>query len=120
MSKSSSNTVVVPPPINMDMDSEGLAVYNENGFTVGTEKPQKQPNNFILYPNPATDKLTCDIPYYDSPVDLQIFTLNGKCIFNCGSILFPKSLDIGYLPKGIYILKIRTNYSILTEKFIKQ
>ncbi len=74
---------------------------------------------FNLYPNPATDQLTIDIPSGSEIKYCSIVNLNGRLIMNLQTTDI-KTIDIGTLPSGIYFLCIKTDTKKLSVKrFIK-
>ena len=77
-------------------------------------------NEFKIYPNPVKDFLFIESP--NSSIDeVQLLDLQGKIIHH--QLISSESikLDIKNLPKGIYILQIKSKHQILqTEKIIKK
>ena len=79
-----------------------------NAFLSNVEIERKK--GITIYPNPSSDKIY--IEFDEQITDLKILSLNGRKIKE----LFPmKTVDISYLKKGVYILKINDNF----VKFIK-
>ena len=78
-------------------------------------------NNDIIkvYPNPTKGLLNISIlSNYDGDVKIQLFDLNGRKVYNenSSSLSNVKTLNIGQLQKGIYLLKIDgTNLSYTTK-----
>jgi hypothetical protein len=76
---------------------------------------------FQLYPNPAHSMLNVELPEQQSPTLIEIFDLKGNLIQSYiatrqGII----SQDISTLPLGTYLLRVHTEKSILTRKFIRE
>lgn len=70
-------------------------------------------SGFVLYPNPVKDKL-----YINNPEEIksvQIYTIQGKLVnvFN----EFP--LSLAGLPKGVYIVRVQTQYSSENATIVK-
>ena len=66
-----------------------------------------------FYPNPVTGIL-----YFksDQPLDLQIFTLDGKTQL---SKRVKESIDLSHLNDGLYIIKIKSQGTAKTYRLIK-
>jgi len=76
-------------------------------------------NNFAIYPNPAN--IYVQIKSNLKVKSIGIYDIYGRNIkilsgFKCISGL----INIKFLPKGIYFIKLKTNQGILVKKFIKQ
>lgn len=79
-----------------------------NAFLSNHEIESKK--EITIYPNPSSFNIY--IEFDEQITDLKILSLNGRKIKE----LFPmKNVDISYLKKGVYILKINDNF----VKFIK-
>jgi hypothetical protein len=86
------------------------------GYTMGLEDLQTK--NLIVFPNPAKDKIRVQT---DLKIDsYQILDFTGKVIQQNQSNSTSKSIDIGQLPKGTYVLQIQSGNQKFQEKFIKQ
>ncbi|MDR0970263.1 MAG: T9SS type A sorting domain-containing protein [Lentimicrobiaceae bacterium] len=75
-------------------------------------------NNIKLYPNPATDYITIQLPDNESGI-LSIYDLLGKKSFETTIDAGSKVIDISKLKSNIYMLKIETSSEVFTSKFIK-
>jgi surface protein len=69
----------------------------------------------LIYPNPATDKLY--INGIKTMATISVFDLLGKQIFSVKTI---KEVDVDFLPKGVYLIKIRENQNQATIRFMKK
>lgn len=80
--------------------------------TMGTDESQK---NISIYPNPTSDFLnikTENIKVKSS----TIYDLSGKQIFSTQD----SSIDVGFLPSGVYVIVIKTENGEKTFKWIKR
>ncbi len=84
-------------------------------------------NEFNIFPNPVSDKLTIMFPSTNldnSEWEMMIINMEGrKMLFTKGSqIDIQKSIDysINKIPPGIYILQLKNQEIEFTEKFIKE
>lgn len=71
-------------------------------------------NNISIYPNPAKDYLNINA---DDIAFAQILSVDGKLI---PTKLENKKINIISLPKGVYILQVKTKGKTFNKKFIKQ
>jgi len=82
---------------------------------VSSTKEYENNNEFIVYPNPATDLI--HISNANQIAAYQIFQFDGKQVASGNS--FP--INSNEFTKGIYLIKIQTkNNQIFTQKIIKQ
>ncbi len=89
----------------------GMFTSTSDVENVDKEKPLK------IYPNPVLDVLNIDLP--DASLkELIIYDMKGKEIINKSQSLY-KSIDVSYLKKGTYLVKIISSDGIYTDKFIK-
>jgi hypothetical protein len=72
---------------------------------------------FTVYPNPVSSQLQVKI-YADATSEYQIHSLLGQVV-KVGT-LSNKTINVGNLKAGIYILQINDGDEILTKKFIKR
>ncbi|MCG8332828.1 MAG: S8 family peptidase [Chitinophagales bacterium] len=84
---------------------------------VDETKPEKR---FILYPNPAVELLFVQMLEVSEMHKLAIIDLNGSVISETLNPTSITEIDIGFLPKGVYVVRIiEKNGNILSSKFIK-
>lgn len=85
---------------------------------------QSKVNSLLVYPNPVIDKLTLGFPVsIQGKFSIEIINLQGKIIYstqrNEGSIRSLQINDIGYLPSGIYLVKISNRLINFSGRIIK-
>lgn len=85
---------------------------------------QSVENKLITYPNPVVDKLTLGFPVsIHGKYSLEIVNLQGTVVYshqrNEGSTRSIQINDIGYLPSGIYFIKVSDRSMIFSGKIIK-
>ena len=94
----------------LKVDSLGCEAPNQcwvgqDKIWVKTFTPEKP---FIVYPNPATDKLTLEFHINPEGAELELFSLTGQMVLR-SRVSRERDLfewDIGRLRKGMYILKV--------------
>ena len=91
------------------MDDIALISFSD-GLTAIKDMPKNIELNVSVN---ANGKIVVEAPY---PIkELTVFDLNGRKLIT-GTL---GSLNVNFLSKGIYILKIETTEGIITKKFIK-
>jgi len=76
--------------------------------------------NFLVYPNPATEKITVETPETLSFSQYSVMNVNGQQLIT-REITQPKTqLDISNLSAGVYILRLTSDRTTVMQKFVKQ
>jgi len=111
----------------VDAGPSGLLPQNDTAF-VGdftieiTEETMsttdfKNAVEFSFYPNPAKDLITLNAT--QSIDSCQIFTINGREVLNVSEVnSVEKKIDISKLSSGIYLLKVNSGATGMTQKLI--
>ena len=74
--------------------------------------------NFInLYPNPASKILNIEFEEFNTNPFIEIVDFQGKVILSKEVLSNKEVVDLSNFHKGIYILVVRSEKSIITEKF---
>ncbi len=79
--------------------------------------------SFIVFPNPASDKITLSIPGLgDEHTLLNVYDLSGKLCFNrnMSNINGKITLDISFLPGGLYLFELKTPEKSKIIKVLKR
>jgi len=77
-------------------------------------------NTLKIYPNPAKDNITLELSEAIKESNLAIIDIDGQQLIT-RQITSPKTqLDISALPNGVYFVRLTSEKSVLTGKFIKQ
>jgi hypothetical protein len=81
---------------------------------------ESQESRLLVYPNPATDKITIKIAEGQAPSQLSMMNLNGEEVLTC-SLIKPKTqIDISNLPSGVYFVRLTSDRTAEVGKFVKQ
>lgn len=81
---------------------------------ISDEDIYENANDFILYPNPASNQL--NFVGFKDYIQIQVFSLHGKLMLQ-QQLIESEKLDISSLPEGMYILHISDNKGkIITRK----
>jgi hypothetical protein len=78
---------------------------------------QSADNSFSVFPNPFVKNLTVTISNEISTGKMTLLNLEGQVVFE--NRLDRKTYDLGFLPAGIYILKLETTAGTLYSKIVK-
>lgn len=97
-------------PVHITIDTSGVSIehLSEN-------------NKIQLYPNPATEFVTIDLPDKSKITDLKILDMNGKSIFpheSLGLTDHKTMINVAGIKPGIYVMQIETENSNYTTKLI--
>jgi hypothetical protein len=77
-------------------------------------------NDISIFPNPALDILTIDLPIKNENLFISIIDLQGRELLSQSAIGSQHKIDISSYPNGIYLLEVRTEKGITTQKkFVK-
>jgi extracellular elastinolytic metalloproteinase len=73
-----------------------------------------------VYPNPSNAVFNVRIAQYTGAVEMQVVDLNGRTVYtqNESNFNVEKSINLGHLAKGVYILKVNTTDFNYADKII--
>jgi hypothetical protein len=71
-----------------------------------------------IHPNPATDRIFIDIN--EAVVMLQVYNLTGGIVKSERGTASDNSVDLSGLKHGMYLLVIKTDKKVYTQKIIKR
>ncbi len=93
-----------------------LAIFSP--FTTQVSQPQNTTNDFFIYPNPAFDQTTIEIPSKGNYA-IEIFNMIGNCIYK-SDITYKKKIDINGWKKGVYNVQIffDNGYRIVKKMYV--
>jgi hypothetical protein len=109
--------------VNLDT-TLSLAAYEYKVFTtdnfVSASEVQLLPATApIVYPNPAGDgSVIIKLPGSDRDGVMNVYTLQGKQVLS--KQMDTEPIDISYLGKGIYLVKLVYSENVMITKFIKE
>ncbi len=116
--------VECPGPPNFKNNSVSINHVSDNSYIstdVWKRNSQKKgiKNTLTLYANPNNGRFQVEVENLRSYYSLEITDVNGDRIYKKDNIVNPHTLiDITSHPKGVYIMKLFIENSILTEKII--
>jgi len=77
-------------------------------------------NDFRLYPNPASETLTLELPRASYPLHYRIYNMAGQLMLQNTFYGKRQQISISVLPDGLYILSISGPDVLLRGKFLKR
>lgn len=108
---------------DMDFDSSGnlYLIDRENGEVLKVDNStlsiqELNKNSYSIYPNPAKNIINIRLTENNQLKNLNITNLFGQKVYSTNE----KNIDVSNLQTGIYILNVKTEKGIVTEKIIKQ
>lgn len=104
-----SNEWDIYPIDNVDNIGTHSSILNVNSYAISI---------FKVYPNPVKSYLQIENLLAENDFSGEIFNSIGKKIFSFKNLT--TQLDVEFLSKGIYFLKITTENGIFTAKFLKE
>ncbi|MCD6366901.1 MAG: C10 family peptidase [Bacteroidales bacterium] len=106
---------------NTDATTGGM--WKWNSTTTDNPVVETVDNQLIVYPNPMSDNLNLRFLNVPQKVEISLTNLLGKLVYS-KTINQPVSnkisLDLGFLAKGLYILTINNDATIVQTKVVKQ
>jgi M6 family metalloprotease-like protein len=74
---------------------------------------------FTVFPNPATDRLTVQLSFADGDRCIKIFDIRGVLVKKEMINSLSKDIDVSNLAKGLYIISIEGGKKMNKQQFIK-
>ncbi len=111
-----------PTPTLTNEEMAALAnsrmAVEENELLLTTTAIKQEPK-VLIYPNPASDYVTINLLNQNDGVaiqNVQLFNLNGALLMD--NIKARTGFEVGHLPKGVYLIRIRLGDNLITRKLV--
>jgi len=75
---------------------------------------------FRVFPNPAMDQITIDLPFEEPVQLLEVIDALGKVTMTRTLTVRKTQLDISTLPAAIYFVRVTSDNTVQVVKFVKQ
>lgn len=99
------------------------SISNIDDYAIWTGiKEVSEVTEFIIYPNPAKNQLTVEIPSskFQNPASkIEVLDIFGQVVF-VTEIDKRQSIDTSNLPSGIYLIRLNSSNKTYIKKFIKE
>lgn len=104
------------------MDADFLQVHDYITLTVaesggGVNVAELTASELLVFPNPASDKLTIKLPEHITVAQLKLFCSNGQKV-HTATITSEETLDIKNLAPGIYFVNIVAENNNIQKKLL--
>jgi hypothetical protein len=96
--------------------------YNSSAascYDLALELPAIKEEEAVLYPNPATDKVTLKLPE-DGVYSVQLSDINGKVVLSKASVSSVYTFNTSHLAPGVYMLIAENRDRRITGKVVIQ
>ena len=93
---------------------------NNNELFQEVREPQTISISLKVYPNPASDKIKVEITGISGPYDITVFDAVGQPVLHEYKVSLDQvNMNIQNLEKGFYMMRIKTEDSLNSARFIK-
>jgi hypothetical protein len=113
--KGTLNNGVIPVPATVPQDY-ALIITGVEESSLGTAEISAE-KLVTVYPTKTKDIVNILIPKGAKTID--IFDLSGKSVLKTEAKSF-QTIDVSQLPKGTYIINVKTDKNVSSHKFIKE
>ena len=107
-------------------ESDASGNYNQlvyGGEPSSLKTPEDILNNVKVYPSPFRNEITIDLPLHSSEqYNIDVFSLMGEKVYSirAGNGGSSKRLDLGFLSRGIYMVRVSNSVSSKNIKIVKE
>lgn len=104
------------------LNSGGVALYNENGLTTGTDEIEQleEVNMISLFPNPVNNNLNVKVNAEYLQYSIILTDITGRVVKIVSIENNQKTIDVSKLPSGLYMISASHKQNIIgADKFIK-
>ena len=110
-------SITVRPTEDMTYIVKGFSQNGCDKTATVTVMVHKENDQVALFPNPASDKVTIDIPFIEG---VDVFNLYGEHIIHITANREAVELDVSSFPDGVYIIQVRQMKNLYHEKLVVQ
>jgi len=86
-------------------------------LATGIHEMNFTPDSISIYPNPAADNLTIEVP---QQATIEILNIQGQLVKTLLASSTKTIVDVSALPGGVYVVEVKTEKGIKVKKFIKE
>lgn len=117
--------VTVTNPLTTCSNSDHLTViFDFNQCAIGIEEQPVIEKPVTIHPNPNQGMLYLQTDYHINQLDVKMLNLEGSMILErhyerIRSDNWESPIDISFLPKGVYLMRIKADSQLYTLKVVK-
>jgi len=100
-------------------NAAGATYYFENTGTSSVVDPVLSQMTSI-FPNPASDQVTLEIPWSNGEALIELVSLSGKVMFTKRSYKLEMNFNVDQLPTGMYFVRVSGDEGVAVKSFVKQ
>ncbi|WCO00625.1 T9SS type A sorting domain-containing protein [Psychroserpens ponticola] len=97
-----------------------LHLDNITASTTLSTRDIETSNEFSISPNPATSKLNVFLPQHSNNATIAVYDVLGKRVFTTQIDALTASIDVSKWNSGVYLVRISTDNSTQTKRFVRQ
>jgi len=98
--------------------TDDLKFHYSEFKTTSLEENFNENSNFVVFPNPATDKITIQLGENTNGTKISILTSTGNIITETFTKSNQETLAIDHLKSGLYIIKIENGLQQTAQKLV--
>lgn len=99
-------------PLDDDINSNNIPDYLDPSVNLSAEVFEAE--SFVIYPNPAADKVNISVPA--KSVSVAVYDANGRLVLQHSHVAGP--VEVSQLPAGSYFVKITDGHTHSVKKII--
>ncbi len=93
---------------------------NSAGNDLGNEQLGFEKNDpFVIYPNPASNKINVSLQGIRGEVSFRIYDLQGRIMKEMMLVDLDSDIDVSDLASGVYIISVDEEKMPLSKRFVK-
>ncbi len=96
----------------------GTGLYGHKGSGGNSSVNTIKAKDIVLFPNPSNGKIELQFNTNVKLQTVEVYDFAGKKLYSQNLNNSTKQIDLTHLNKGIYLLKVKTENSIYTERII--
>jgi len=114
------NTASIYFDYNLPVRTNNVVTSFRNNVITSVPTINSGPDALYLYPNPALQSLTYELKNtIGQKSDMRIYDLSGRLLYQTTISNARGTLLVSFLPKGSYILEIKSKNKYFTNRFVK-
>lgn len=100
--------------------TSGDQIITANTSSASLSVLQQNRLDFDMYPNPASEKVTLQLPSGSEKAIVQFYDYVGRLALTKKITNLDTKVDVHHLSSGVYIIKVVSDNKIGSQKFIKK